>query len=121
MGMDEISKDDILILQDLYFKKKNSMYKLQYNHFDNCLEESIPYFLKNNPNKFYTTSDSNNIISYKFEFSDIAIKPSIIPNSQDYMFPEDARRYNYTYSIKLEATVKQIKEIKDINTGEITI
>ena len=118
--MDEISKDDLLNIQDLYFKEKNSMYKLQYNHFNQCLEETIPYFLKNNPNKFFQTVINNKIYSYKFVFDEITIKPPHIPNTQSYMFPEHARRNNYTYSIRLEANIKQIQEIKDINTGNIT-
>ena len=118
--MDEITKDDLLKIQDLYFKEKYSMYKLQYNHFNQCLEESIPYFLQNNKNNFYSTIINNKIYTYKFKFDNICIKPPVIPNTQDYMFPEDARKHNYTYSIRLESNIKQIQEIKDINTNEIT-
>ena len=114
----ELTQDDILPLQDLYFNEKNAIYHMQYNHFNQCLEETIPKILRENPNKFYESVVGSKIYSYRFLFEDISIKPPIIPGKDEYMFPEDARRNNYTYSAKMEATIKQIQEITDINTGE---
>ena len=37
------------------------------------------------------------------------------------MFPEDARKNNYTYSAKIEANVKQIQEMYDINTEKTIV
>ena len=117
----ELLQDDILPLQDLYFNEKYAIYQMQYNHFNQCLEETIPRILKENPNKFYESIVGNKIYSYRFLFEDISIKPPVIPGQDEYMFPEDARKNNYTYSARIEATVKQIQEITDINTGEKTI
>ena len=117
----EINQDDILPLQDLYFNEKYALYQMQYNHFNQCLEETIPRVLKENPNKFYESIVGNKIYSYRFIFDDISIKPPVIPGKDEYMFPEDARKNNYTYSARVEATIKQIQEITDINTNEKTV
>ena len=114
----ELTQDDILPLQDLYFNEKHALYQMQYNHFNQCLEETIPKTLRDNPNKFYESVVGNKIYSYRFLFEDISIKPPVIPGKDEYMFPEDARKNNFTYSARIEATVKQIQEITDINTGE---
>ena len=50
--MEEINQDDILPLQHLIYKEVNSMYKLQYNHFNQCMEDMIPRMLKENKNIF---------------------------------------------------------------------
>ena len=114
----ELTQDDILPLQDLYFNEKHAIYQMQYNHFNQCLEETIPKTLRENPNKFYESIVGSKIYSYRFLFEDISIKPPVIPGKDEYMFPEDARKNNYTYSARMEATIKQIQEITDINTGE---
>ena len=49
----EFTQDDILNLQDLFFKETYALYQLQYNHFHQFLEESIPRELKENPNIFH--------------------------------------------------------------------
>ena len=119
--MNELVQNDILPLEELYFNENNSLYHLQYNHFNQCIEEAIPRSLKENPNKFYESVSGNKIYSYRFIFDDISIKPPIIPGQDEYMFPEHARENNYTYSARMEATVKQVQEITNVNTGEKTI
>merc|ERR1711998_686013 len=100
--------------------ESNSLYQLQYNHFNQCIEESIPRALKENPNKFYESISGNKIYSYRFIFEDISIKPPIIPGQDEYMLPEHARNNNYTYSARMEATVKQVQEITNVASGEVT-
>ena len=114
----DLNQDDILPLQDLYFNETYTLYHTQYNHFNQCLEETIPSSLIENPNKFYESVSGNKIYTYRFLFEDISIKPPVIPGKDEYMFPEDARRNNYTYAARIEATVKQIQEITDVNTNE---
>ena len=92
-----INQDDILPLQHLIFKEVNSMYKLQYNHFNQCMEDMIPRMLKENKNIFYESVLGNKIFKYRFLFDEISIKPPEIPGKKEYMFPEDARKNNYTY------------------------
>lgn len=114
----EFTQDDILDLQDLFFKETYALYQLQYNHFHQFLEESVPRELKENPNIFHEGIIGDKIYRYRFTFDDISIKPPTLPNDDEYMFPEDARKKHLTYSSKLEATVTQIQEIIDINTNE---
>ena len=66
--------------------------------------------------KIMSSLVGNKIYSYRFLFEDISIKPPVIPGKDEYMFPEDARKNNYTYSARIEATIKQIQEITDVNT-----
>lgn len=119
--MEDLDQNDILPLQNLIFKDVNSMYKLQYNHFNQCMEDMIPRMLKENKNIFYESILGNKTYKYRFLFDEISIKPPEIPGKKEYMFPEDARKNNYTYSAKIEANVKQIQEIYDINSGETLI
>ena len=114
----ELEQNDIIKLQDLFFNEEYALYQLQYNHFHQFLEESIPRELKENPNIFHEGISGDKIYKYRFLFDNIAIKPPTIPNEDEYMFPEDARKKNLTYSSKLEATVTQVQEIIDINTNE---
>tara|TARA_A100001015_G_C14989559_1_gene713227 strand:+ start:1412 stop:1906 length:495 start_codon:yes stop_codon:yes gene_type:complete len=113
-----MEQDDIQKLEKLYFKEPYALYELQYNHFNDCLERIIPGILKDNPNKFYESNVGNKIYSYSFKFDDISLKPPVMPNKDEYMFPEDARKGNLTYSARIEATVTQVQEIFDINTQE---
>ena len=114
----ELTQNDLLDLQDLFFKETYALYQLQYNHFHQFLEESVPRELKENPNIFHEGIVGDKIYRYRFLFENISIKPPTLPNDDEYMFPEDARKKNLTYSSKLEATVTQIQEIIDINTDE---
>tara|TARA_B100000886_G_scaffold336026_1_gene294071 strand:+ start:113 stop:3469 length:3357 start_codon:yes stop_codon:yes gene_type:complete len=113
-----MEQDDIQKLEKLYFKEPYALYELQYNHFNDCLERIIPGILKDNPNKFYESNVGNKIYSYSFKFDDISLKPPVMPNKEEYMFPEDARKGNLTYSARIEATITQVQEIFDINTQE---
>ena len=114
----ELNQEDILKLQDLFFNEEYALYQLQYNHYHQFLEESIPRELKENPNIFHEGISGDKIYKYRFIFDDISVKPPTLPNEDEYMFPEDARKKNLTYSSKLEASVSQVQEIIDINTGE---
>ena len=71
---------------------------------------TIPKTLKENPNRFYESVVGNKIYSYRFLFEDISIKPPVIPGKDEYMFPEDARRNNYTYSARIEATINEFNQ-----------
>ena len=80
--MEELNQDDILPLQNLIFKEVNSMYKLQYNHFNQCMEDMIPRMLKENKNIFYESILGNKIYKYRFLFDEISIKPPEIPGKK---------------------------------------
>ena len=59
------------------------------------------------------------IIKYKLIFSDHQVKPAVIDDR--YMFPEDARLKNLTYSLTILATIQQIQEIHDVTNNTIKI
>ena len=117
----EVSQKDILPLQDLFFNERHALYLLQHNSYHQFIEETIYRELKENPNIFYELATPNKIYKYRFIFDKISIKPPIIESTDEYMFPEDARKKNLTYSSKLLATVTQVQEVTDINTGEVEI
>jgi intein/homing endonuclease len=58
--------------------------------------------------------DGGKLYRYKFIFDDVRLRPPLHNNEEDYMWPEDARKKNLTYSSKLIVTVKQVQEIIDI-------
>jgi DNA-directed RNA polymerase II subunit RPB2 len=116
-----LNQDDILKTEQLYFNDEYALYQFQYNSFNQFIEYTIYRELTENPNIFYETSTEDKIYKYRFIFEDINIKPPTIENEDEYMFPEDARKKNQTYSSKIIATVKQVQEITDINTGKVEI
>ena len=54
--------------------------------------------------------DGNKLIRYKFEFSNMKIRPPTIENEDRYMFSNEARDMNLTYSACITATVNQIQK-----------
>ena len=116
-----LTQNDILKIEKLYFNDEYALYQFQYNSFNQFIEYTIYRELTENPNIFYETATDDKIYKYRFIFEDIRVKPPTIENEDEYMFPEDARKRSQTYSSKIIATVKQVQEITDINTGEVEI
>ena len=115
----DLNVEDVFKLTDLYFKKKYILYSHHHNSFDKFIDDNIRSYLLESENKFFEKIDRNKIYRHKFVYSDIKIKPPIIEATDEIMFPQDARERNLTYSSKIIATVRQIQEIEDINTGKI--
>lgn len=114
-----IDIDSVFRFADLYFKQKNVMFTHLYNSFDKLLDEDIPFFLQNSNNTFYEKFPRDQIIRYKFVYSNISIKPPFIDTDDEMMFPHHARLRNLTYGSKLVATITQIQETTDISTGNV--
>lgn len=116
-----LTTDDIFKFTDLYFSRKNILYTHMYNSFNQFID-GIMNFLKENENMFYErpSADGKSIIKYKFEFTDIAIRPPTIEKTGKPMFPSDARNENLTYAGKISAKVTQVQETKDIATKKVT-
>ncbi|AYV78699.1 MAG: DNA-directed RNA polymerase subunit beta, partial [Edafosvirus sp.] len=104
---------------DLYFNRYGIMYSHLYNSFNQFLDENIKNFLKNGDNMFFEKITKDKVIRYKFEFDNISIRPPMLDNEDELMFPSDARNRNLTYAAKLIATVTQIQETVDIATDEV--
>lgn len=115
-----IDVDDSFKIADLYFKQKNIMYSHLYNSFNKFLDEDVKNLLLYGDNVFFEKITKDNVIRYKFEYSNIAVKPPLFDNEDELMFPSDARKRNLTYAVKLVATVKQVQEIVNIFTDEVT-
>lgn len=113
-------KLDIMKIVDLYFQQKNILYTHQHNSFNQFMEEYIPHILKNESNIFYEKVTQTEVIRNKFKFDDIYIKPPMIENENEMMFPIDARTRSLTYASLLIATVTQVQERIDIASGKIT-
>ena len=113
-----MEQEDILPLQHLYFNEQRALYEMQYKHFDACIENDIPKMLTQSPNIFFEVAIGSKKYTYYFKIEDVSFKPAVIPGKDEYMFPEDARKGNLTYAIKLVATISQIQKIYDFNTGE---
>lgn len=113
-----LSNDEIFRFMDLYFDRNMILYNHLYNSFNKFLNEDIKLFLENGDHTFYEKSVGNNIIRYKFKYSDVSIRPPLLENDIDPMFPSDARNRSLTYAGKLVARVKQLQETIDIITDE---
>ena len=102
----EITIDDIFHLTDLYFYKKNYIYRHLYDSYNKFLEEDIPLFLGNAEHIFSEKMTSEHVYRRKFRFKNIRIIGPKLPNGIEPMFPSDARHRNLTYSVKLIADIE---------------
>jgi len=118
-GINDLDINYLFKLSDLYFNRYGIMYSHLYNSFNQFLDENIKNFLKNGDNIFFEKITKDKVIRYKFEFDNISVRPPMLDNEDELMFPSDARNRNLTYSAKLMATVTQIQEIVDIATDEV--
>jgi len=117
--VNEINENDLFKMMDLYFNKEYKLYEYVYNSFNYFMDVTLKRILIENKNIFYEHFNDNKLIRYRFEFSKIKIRPPTIEQENRYMFPNDARDLNVTYSAKITATVSQIKEVIDIMTDTV--
>lgn len=117
----EVTNKDLEKVIDLYFKEQYAIYKNRYKSFHQFIDEIIYKELKNNSNIIHENFTKDKIYRYKFVFDDISLRPPLIENEDRFMWPEDARMKHLTYASKLIATVKQVQETIDINTGEKSV
>jgi len=114
----EVNNENIFSLVDLLLK--GDLYKSNRDSFAQFIEEIIYKELKDGQNIFSEKYKNNKIYRHKFQFDNIGLKPPINENNDELMFPEDARIKNLDYQSKLVADVKQVLEIVDLETEEIT-
>ena len=110
--------DDIFHLTDLYFYKKNYIYRHLYDSYNKFLEEDIPLFLTENAHVFNEKMTAEHVYRRKFRFKNVRIIGPKLPNGIEPMFPSDARHRNLTYSVKLIADIVQLQEKIDILTDK---
>jgi DNA-directed RNA polymerase II subunit RPB2 len=114
-----INKETIFKFLDLYFAS-NPLYKFHIDSFDQFINDIVFPTLKENANIITENIFQDKIYRHKLEFSDITLKPPVNEIDDELIFPEDARIKHLSYSGKLIANVKQVLEIVESQTGNIT-
>lgn len=112
-----LSTNDIFRLTDLYFYKKNYIFRHLYDSYNKFLEEDVKNFLENTNHIFNEKITDDVVYRRKFKFKNIRIIGPKLGNGIEPMFPSDARHRNLTYTVKLIADIQQIQEKIDIHTN----
>ena len=115
--VNNLNTDDIFKFMDLYFDRYGIIVSHLHNSFNKFIEEDTKLYLENGDHTFYEKIAKDKLIKYKFKYENISFKTPTVENSNEPLFPMDARNNNTTYSGKLLAKVSQIQEITDIVTG----
>lgn len=115
----ELTTNDFFKLIDLYFSKQRIIFMHQLASFNKFIDQYIPDFLTNNRNVFYEKYTDTEIITYRFQFSNIKVRPPIDSTTNNIMFPNDARNKSLTYSSELIADIEQIQERRNNITREL--
>ena len=118
----DITQNEIHNVIDLMFDDRYEMYSFQHNSYNQFINEIVFKELEDNPNLIYENVTKDKIYKYRLKFTNIQLKPPTdeSSNEDDILFPEDARIKFLTYSSRLVADIKQIQEIIDLETNEIT-
>lgn len=114
----DLTRDDAIRAMDLYFNRYMVMFSHLTNSYNKFLNEDIKAFLEYGEHVFFEKIAGKEYIKYKFKYSDIKIRPPLMENESEPMFPSDARNRSLSYSGKLLARVKQIQERINTITGE---
>jgi DNA-directed RNA polymerase beta subunit len=103
---------------DLYFEQnKQVLVKHNIDSFNQFIEEIIPNILQSGENVISEKITENKVIKYRLTFDDLGLKPPMMDNEEELLFPLDAIHKNLSYSSKYTATITQWQDITDINTG----
>lgn len=111
-----ITIDDIFRMTDLYFYKKNYIFRHLYDSYNKFLEEDIKVFLEDSDHVFNEKMTYDTVYRRKFRFKNVRIIGPKLPNGIEPMFPSDARQRNLTYSVRIIADITQYQEKIDIIT-----
>ncbi|MEM0354213.1 MAG: hypothetical protein QXW79_01390 [Thermoplasmata archaeon] len=116
---DNYDPEPYFALLDLFFEKdRHVLVRHHIDSFNQFIEEIIPSILQGGDNVISEKATEHKIIRYRLTFDDLAIKPPVLDNDEDLMFPLDAIQKNLSYSAKYTATVTQWQDIVDIGTGK---
>jgi len=117
----DLTIDDLYRLADLYFYKKNYMYRHLYDSFNKFLEEDVRNFLEKQQHIFNEKITPDTVYRRSFRFKNSRIITPKLDNGIEPLYPYDARRKSLTYSVKLICDVTQYQEKIDIMTGKKTM
>jgi DNA-directed RNA polymerase II subunit RPB2 len=113
----EITRNDIIKLIDLFFEENNWLYKHQYESFDLYINDVIKFLEEGTHVVHEEFAKDNKLYRTVLTFSNILAKPATLENGE-YMFPENARKSSLSYDMKIVADVKQMLEIIEIATDK---
>ena len=115
----DLSSDDLFRLADLYFYKRNYIYRHLYDSYNKFLEEDVKNFLEKIDHVFNEKITVEGIVyRRKFRFRNTRIVGPKLENGIEPMFPSDAIHKSLTYGIKVICDVSQIQEKIDIVSGK---
>lgn len=115
-----LTTDEIFRVADLHFNRENILFRHLYESYNKFLDEDVKLFMETGEHVFSEYNDDTNNYKYRFTFENVRIEQFNLKNSMKPILPEDARRYKYTYSVKLLADVTQYQDITNIATDNIT-
>jgi len=117
-NLNSLTTDDIFHMMDLYFYKKNYIFRHLYDSYNKFLEEDVRIFLEDSDHIFNEKITHDTVYKRKFRFKNVRIIGPKLPNGIEPMFPSDARQRNLTYSVKIIADISQYQEKIDILTDK---
>ena len=115
-----LSIDDLFRFADLYFYKKNYMYRHLYDSYNKFLEEDVRNFLERSVHVFNEKITPDTVYRRMFKFKNTRVLSPYLDNGVVPMFPYDARQRSLTYNVRLICDVTQFQEKIDIMTGKKT-
>lgn len=104
-------------LLDMFFDRGTQvLVRHHIDSFNQFIEEIIPSIL-NGDHIISEKASENKIIRNKLTFTDYGLKPAVLENDEDLMYPHDATQKKLSYSGFYTVTATQWQDIVDIGTG----
>ena len=116
--LSNIESKDLFRLADLYFNRKNYIFRHQYESYNKCLDDDIKNYLEHGNHYFTENITPTTQYRYRLKFSNICVKEPMLDNGVEQLFPATARHNNLSYVVKLYANVQQYQETCDILTNK---
>lgn len=116
-----LETSDLFRLADLYFYKRNYIFRHLYDSYNKFLEEDVKNFLERVDHIFNEKiTVEGTVYRRKFRFRNTRIIGPKLENGVEPMFPSDAIHKSLTYGVKVICDVTQIQEKIDIVTNKKT-
>lgn len=116
-----LDTSDLFRLADLYFYKRNYIFRHLYDSYNKFLEEDVKNFLERSDHIFNEKiTVEGTVYRRKFRFRNTRIIGPKLENGVEPMFPSDAIHKSLTYGVKVICDVTQIQEKIDIVTNKKT-
>lgn len=115
----ELSIDDIYYIADKYIANKNSLYRHNYNSFEQFIDSYIPEYLYQSNNIFNTQiTNKFKFVNY-LKFSDYKVQLPCDDFTNKIIYPSEARLRMLSYTIKVSFHVEQYQDIQDLVTEQV--